>query len=337
MSVLRLRGISPYAIMATGGYDHTIRMWGLESGMCTRIFRHEDCQVNCLAISPNRRLIISGGFECIRIYDVNQTLDSALLTNNKVEKNVLAVGIEEEGKWMYTAGEDNTVRLYDLRALNMKCQKVFQTDATVNCACLHPSQKMMAVGDQKGIIHLWDLKSDHSKQLVPEPGASIQSIAMDPNGKYMAAVTNRGRCFIWELPAMFVEELTLIQHRAMIEAHQRYALRCKFSPDSKLLITSSADQTARLWKMGEYEFFRELKRENQKWVWDVGFTADSKYVVTVSSDCLARLWKVENGVIMREYGGHEKAITAVAVSDSLTVPPGTPSTSFFTLSDIESP
>ncbi|KAG8271664.1 Target of rapamycin complex subunit lst8 [Homalodisca vitripennis] len=176
---------------------------------------------------------VNPSFECIRIYDVNQSLDSALLTNNNVEKNVLAVGIEEEGKWMYTAGEDNTVRLYDLRALNMKCQKVFQTDATVNCACLHPSQKMMAVGDQKGIIHLWDLKSDHSKQLVPEPGASIQSIAMDPNGKYMAAVTNRGRCFIWELPAMFVEELTLIQHRAMIEAHQRYALRCKFSPDSK--------------------------------------------------------------------------------------------------------
>uniref|UniRef100_A0A1B6EK74 Target of rapamycin complex subunit lst8 n=1 Tax=Cuerna arida TaxID=1464854 RepID=A0A1B6EK74_9HEMI len=327
MSVLRSRGISPHAIMATGGYDHTVRLWGLDSGLCTRIFRHEDCQVNCLTISPDRRLVVAGGYERIRIYDVNHSIDSALLTNNKFEKNVLAIGIEEEGKWMYTAGEDNTVRLWDLRALNMKCQRLFQVSATVNCACLHPTQKMMAVGDQKGTIHLWDLKSDHSKQLVPEPGASIQSIAMDPTGKYMAVVTNRGRCFIWELPAMFVEELTLSQHSTMIEAHQRYALRCKFSPDSKLLVTTSADQTARIWRMGDYEFVRELKRENQRWVWDVGFTADSRHVVTVSSDNFARLWKVENGVILREYSGHEKAITALAVSDSQTGA-GLPSTSF---------
>ncbi len=34
-------------------------------------------------------------------------------------------------------------------------------------------------------------------------------------------------------------------------AHKRYALKCKFSPDSTMLVTSSADQTAKLWSTAD--------------------------------------------------------------------------------------
>ena len=39
-----------------------------------------------------------------------------------------------------------------------------------------------------------------------------------------------------------------------IVAHQRYGLKCKFSPDSKFLVTTSADQTAKLWDTSNQEF-----------------------------------------------------------------------------------
>jgi WD40 repeat protein len=38
--------------------------------------------------------------------------------------------------------------------------------APVNCVCLHPNQAELVVGDQSGVIHLWDLKTDHNEQLV---------------------------------------------------------------------------------------------------------------------------------------------------------------------------
>jgi len=31
---------------------------------------------------------------------------------------------------------------------------------------LHPNQAELVVGDQSGVIHLWDLKTDHNEQLV---------------------------------------------------------------------------------------------------------------------------------------------------------------------------
>ena len=47
------------------------------------------------------------------------------------------------------------------------------------------------VGDQAGAIHIWDLKTDHNEQRIPDPEASIQSIAVDSEGKTMAAVNNK--------------------------------------------------------------------------------------------------------------------------------------------------
>ena len=38
--------------------------------------------------------------------------------------------------------------------------------APVNCVCLHPNQGELLVGDQSGVIHIWDLRTDHNEQLV---------------------------------------------------------------------------------------------------------------------------------------------------------------------------
>lgn len=46
------------------------------------------------------------------------------------------------------------------------------------------------MGDQSGAIHIWDLKTDHNEQLIPEPESSITSAHIDPDASYMAAVNS---------------------------------------------------------------------------------------------------------------------------------------------------
>lgn len=55
---------------------------------------------------------------------------------------------------------------------------------------------------------------------------------MDQDGTYMAAVNNKGHCYIWTLTGGIGEEPTRLNPRHKLLAHKRYALRCKFSPDS---------------------------------------------------------------------------------------------------------
>jgi WD40 repeat protein len=49
--------------------------------------------------------------------------------------------------------------------------------APVNCVCLHPNQAELVVGDQSGVIHLWDLKTDHNEQLVR---SCVHNVSISP-------------------------------------------------------------------------------------------------------------------------------------------------------------
>lgn len=49
----------------------------------------------------------------------------------------------------------------------------------------------------------------------------------------------------------------------------------------RLLVTTSADQTASIWKTEDFSLYRQLKYDGgQRWVWDASFTNDSQYLVT---------------------------------------------------------
>lgn len=48
----------------------------------------------------------------------------------------------------------------------------------------------------------------------------------------------------------------------------------------RLLVTTSADQTAKIWRTCDFTLLTELKRENQRWVWDAAFSSDSQYIFT---------------------------------------------------------
>jgi len=305
----------PQVILATAGYDHTIKFWAASSGVCRRTVQHGDSQVNAMEITPDKQLIAAAGYQHIRMYDLNSINPNPVINYEGVTKNLTAVGFQEDGKWMYTGGEDCSAKVWDLRSRNLQCQRIFQVNAPVNCVCLHPNQSELIVGDQSGIIHIWDLKTNRNEQLIPEPDASIQSISINSEGTLMAAVTNKGNCYVWTLSQPIGEELTQLRPKLKLEAHQRYALKCKISPDSTLLVTTSADSTAKIWKMSDFSLVRELHDAKQRWVWDVAFSSNSDYVITASSDNIARLWAVESGEVKREYSGHLKAITCLAFRD----------------------
>ena len=47
-------------VLATAGYDHTIRFWEALSGSCLRTIQHPD-SINQIAISPDKRILAAAG------------------------------------------------------------------------------------------------------------------------------------------------------------------------------------------------------------------------------------------------------------------------------------
>merc|ERR1712088_1142621 len=183
-------------ILATAGYDYCIKFWTAHTGKCMGTLQHPDSQVNAMEISPDGQLLAACGYQHIRMFDVHNTKPNPVVNFEGVSKNVMAVGFQEEGRWMYTGGEDGTVKIWDLRMRNLQCQRIFQANAPVNSVTLHPNQHELIVGDQNGAVHIWNLRADASEAHTPEPGASIQCVTIDNHGRSMAAVTNKGNCYV---------------------------------------------------------------------------------------------------------------------------------------------
>ncbi|MPC27537.1 Target of rapamycin complex subunit lst8 [Portunus trituberculatus] len=213
-----------------------------------------------MEITPNRQQLAAAGYQHIRMYDLKSLSEDPVINFEGISKNVTALGFQEDGKWMFTGGEDSTAKIWDLRSYNLHVSRIFQVNSPVTCACLHPNQAELFVGDQSGVIHIWDIKTEHYEQLM---------------------------------------------------------INYLDSSSGSMMVTTSADHTARIWKTADFSQMTELNESNQRWVWDVAFSADSQHIITGSSDNVARLWSVESGEVKREYSGHQKAISAIAFKDVL--------------------
>ncbi|XP_015778516.1 PREDICTED: target of rapamycin complex subunit lst8-like [Acropora digitifera] len=315
-------GSSEAVILATAGYDHAIKFWQAHSGICHRTVQHPDSQVNAMQITPDRQLLAAAGYQHIRMYDINSSNPNPVVNYDGVSKNVTAVGFHEDGKWMYTGGEDCSARIWDLRSRNLQCQRVFQVNAPVNCVCLHPNQVSFSwcfavVFNKKPEVWIIEqhvfigIKTHLHEYPLRRIGTAIDLIFF---------LILKGNCYVWSLTGGTRDEPTVLHPRTKIpQAHKRAALKCLFSPDSCFLATTSADTTVNIWQTSDFSLKKTLKEANQRWVWDCAFSEDSQYLITASSDNMARLWNLDHGEVVREYSGHQKAVVSLAFRDAHAV------------------
>lgn len=306
-------------IFVTAGFDHTIRFWKPSTGQCYKILQHNDSQVNCMTIYHDKSLLATGGFQHVSIYDILSSNQQPIVSLEGISKNTVSIGFQDKGAWLYTAGEEKALKIWDIKSRHISCVESFNHNQPITCVALHPNQVEFVIGDEIGNIFKWDIRANKAEPLFQdnEPKCSIRSIAINSEGTMMAAVNNEGACVTWNVSGGFGDVPLRFQAREPIyHPHRRYALKCLFSPDSTILATSGADGTAKIWRTIDFSLVTECKDNQQRWVWDLAFTSDSRYLFTASSDKLARLWSVENGEIKKDYIGHQKPIVCLAFSDS---------------------
>eukprot|EP00271_Cylindrocystis_brebissonii_P004921 TRINITY_DN1685_c0_g1_i1.p1 TRINITY_DN1685_c0_g1~~TRINITY_DN1685_c0_g1_i1.p1 ORF type:complete len:317 (+),score=48.22 TRINITY_DN1685_c0_g1_i1:223-1173(+) len=312
----------PSVVLATAGYDHTIRFWEATTGRCYRTLQYPDSQVNRLEITPDKQYLAAAGNPHVRLFEVNSNTAQPVTSYDGHTNNVTAVGFQCDGKWMFTGSEDGTVKIWDLRAPG--CQREYESRAAVNTVVLHPNQSELISGDQAGNIRVWDLTANScSCELVPEVDTAIRSLTVMWDGGHVVAANNAGTCFVWKLlrggqTAANFEPLHKLQ------AHNAAVLKCLLSPEfcepNRYLATTSSDKTVKIWNVADNFSLEKTLTGHQRWVWDCVFSVDGAYLVTASSDMTSRLWEISSGEAIRVYSGHHKATVCCALNDG-TEPP----------------
>lgn len=303
----------PSVILVTGGYDHTIRFWEAPSGICYKTIPFPESQVNALEVSPDKVYVAAAGNPCVRLFDVSSNGQAPIMSYDGHKGSVVSVGFRSDGKWLYTGSDDGTVRIWDLRAPG--CQKKFDVGSPVTSVVLHPNQSEIICSDKSGAVKTFDLSErvKTSETMVSED-VTTRTVSISADGSTLAAGTNEGLVKIYEV-ARDGNGRPALKEKSSFEAHSSHTLKCRISPDSSVLATTSSDDTAKLWNMKDNSLIRTLDG-HKRWVWDCVFSADSAYLITVSTDNSARLWDLSSGMVVRQYSGHHKGVVAIALNDS---------------------
>ena len=294
-------------VLATAGYDHTIRFWEPKSGTNYRTLQYAESQVNRLKVTPDKQYLAAAGNPHIKFFDLTSTHTSAVTDYNGHTANVTSIGFQKEGKWMYSGSEDGTVKVWDLRGPG--CQREFKDKHLVNALILHPCQVELIAGYQSGQVKVWDLVSSTCTQdFAPEIGVPVRCAAASADGQLVFFGTNSGLVQVYSWPAF-----TKV---AEFQAHKTHVLQIVVAPDQRMLATTSSDHTIRLWAMNTWALQKTLAGHT-RWVWDCQFSNDSAYLVSASSDMYAKLWDVASAQTVVTYKGHQKAITCITLADSV--------------------
>ena len=85
------------------------------------------------------------------------------------------------------------------------------------------------------------------------------------------------------------------------------------SPDSKTLVSGSADYTIKMWDMHSGSLLRTLQRHSDA-VSFVAITPDGKTVVSGSGDENIQMWDMHSGSLLHTLQGPQDGVSSVAIS-----------------------
>lgn len=164
---------------------------------------------------------------------------------------------------------------------------VTNAHSSLNCVALSPDGSLVAGGFADSSVKLWDMaKAGSSQQLSASETGNSEPLSGNRMLKGGEALQPDGG------PSY-----------ELLRAHAGPVFSTHFSPDSRYLLSSSADCTVRLWSMEMKANLACYKGHNYP-VWDCQFSPVGHYFASASHDRTARIWSMDRIQPLRIMAGH---------------------------------
>jgi WD40 repeat protein len=267
-------------ILASGGWDRTVRLWNLNGKEQTRVLGKHGSFVSSLAFSADQKILASGSADLtIKLWDVTSGRELRTLRGYSINSFPLAFG-RDNGLLLANTGA--RAHVWDLRK-GRKLASARIHKGTIHIVLFSRDRGVFATSDESTAgITAWTRNStqlDDYRRALKLPNVIFPADVDD----WVDYAESDKTIKLWN-----GDDGTL---KKQLGGNAGEITSLAFSYDSKVLASGSEDHTIKLWKLNSEEEPLTLKGHNAD-VSAVAFNPTGQFLASGDSDGNLKLWNL---------------------------------------------
>ena len=232
--------VTPDGRNAISAGDRTLRVWSLPDGAAVRAIDADPDKVFDVAVSPDSRTLVSGGAGGrAKLSSLDGTELKALVHG---EGRVLAVAFAPDGSRVATAGDDKTIKIWDVPEGKNRCTLRGHT-ATVGAIAISPDGQILASAGDDHTARLWHIQRCEAVTTLSLHVDEVWSVAFSPDGGTLLTGGKDPQIGVWALPE------SKLRQSIILEPGVRGTMGIAFAPDGVTFATTQGSGAVQLWKL----------------------------------------------------------------------------------------
>jgi hypothetical protein len=257
--------------------------------------QHQDepnppCALYALAISPDGKLLASGGIDrIVRLWDLGTGQVRRELTGHQQPgvEYIYTLAFSPDGKLLASGDRQGTIRLWDVTT-GREQDTLTEAGGELYQVAFSPDGRLLAAARESGNIQLWEVSSGKLHSSLPG-SKEVWCLAFSPDGKTLAA---------GELQEVHLWDVATGTKLGSLPAQSATVRWVGFRPDGLSLVTAAAiearkDLALRVWDLATLREKHRLEGHTST-VLTGAWRADGRLLATAGcTDGTVRLWDMD--------------------------------------------
>ncbi|MFO0981216.1 MAG: hypothetical protein U1E76_05590 [Planctomycetota bacterium] len=218
-----------------------------------------------------------------RLANIEWMRGGAVLGVNDVEYS-------RDGRWLATAGGDDTVKIFDAQSGHLLHTIVAGSSGYLPAVAFSPDGRWLASAND--FIKLWDVMTGQLVRSWQADSLLAYALEFSPDGSLLASGGMEKNVKLWN-----PETGTLVR---TLSGHTDIVYDVAFSPDGSRLASGAADQTLKVWNVATGTIVYTVMAHDW-WVADVDYSPDGSMIATTGGidRPQLKLWRAQDGGAIR--------------------------------------
>jgi WD40 repeat protein len=266
--------------------------------------------VHSVAFHPNGRMLASGGFRVVKLWEQPQNVQTSKIPLGAVAADV---DINVDKQLAAFGTQQNTVTIRSL-ADGKEIKKLEGHTGPVSGVALTADASQLVSGSQDKSIRIWTVETAAIVRQIDTP-SPVHDLCLTLDGKQIISGHDDGIIRVWNVaaPEPALPEGEVENPVRELKGHSKPVRSVVLIlPAGQLVVSGADDNTARIWTISNGRATRTLNHGGP--VVSVAARPDGKFIASASSNNTAKLWDASNGKQIAELRGHLPTVQASLIA-----------------------